>query len=380
MHRYIGSLLLVFWMWGIAAAQSKEAAPRPADPLPGPLSIHRFTLEPAATLTVNQFGGGLPEKIKCDLEGNLYAFLNRERGDIIRISADGKNFITYSLAGVPEMTTKEDEEIFAPEFTPGIDGDLYVIVNRFNHRAETEAIKENKKPELDSRVIIFDNDGKYHSQFKMEARFEATHIAIFPSGDLLLTGGMFRVKSTTEARSVAFAGIFNDRGQLIKEIPMPEDVRFPPGTKAPPKPATQVFSYLVAGTAQAASDGNIYVVYNMPRIPIYVFSPTGEIVKTVMLEGKKSERLLNVKVSAGRLVAAFQPFHKANADKKHRREGVLPPDDPVLRVFDAQTGEVVAEYTAPRKLGQFACYTPEMFTFLRRDDLGRVEILRTEPR
>ena len=52
----------------------------------------------------------------------------------------------------------------------------------------------------------------------------------------------------------------------------------------------------------------------------------------------------------------------------------------MLRVFDAQSGEVVAEYTAPRKLGRFACYTPEVFTFLRRDDLGRVEILRTEPR
>jgi hypothetical protein len=378
MHRYIGSLLLVVWMWGIAAAQSKEAAPRPADPPPAHLSILRFTLEPTATLTVNQFGGGFPDRIKCDLDGNLYAFLNLDRGDIIRISADGKNFTTYSLAGVPEMTTNEDEEISTPEFTPAIDGDLYVIVNRFNPRAETERMKKKQEPEFDSRVIIFDSDGKYQSQFKVEAGFEPTHIAIFPSGDVLLTGGI--VKSAARAGSAAFAGIFNDRGQLIKEIPMPEDVRFPPGAKAPPKPATQVFRYLVAGTAQAASDGNIYVVYNMPRIPIYVFSPAGEIVKTVTLQEFESERLLNVKVSAGRLVAAFQPFHEENADKKHRREGVVPLEDPVLRVFDAQSDEVVAEYTAPRKLGRFACYTPEVFTFLRRDNLGRVEILRTEPR
>jgi hypothetical protein len=383
MHRYIGSLLLVFWMWGAAAAQSREAAPRPAESLPAHPSIRRFTLEPTATLTVNQFGGGFPKRIKCDLEGNLYAFLNPDRGDIIRISADGKKFTTYSLADVPEMTTKKDEEIFTPEFSPGMDGDLYVIVNRFNHRAETEATKKNKDhPELDYRVISFDNDGKYHSQFKLEeTRFGPTHIAVFPSGDLLLTGGLL-VRSAADGPKppMAFAGIFNDRGQLIKEIPMPKDVRFPRGTKVPRGPATNVFRYMVAGTAQAASDGNIYVVYNLPRIPIYVFSAAGEIVKTIMLEEKKSERLMNVKVSAGRLVAAFQSSYEAKADNNHRREGIPPPDDPVLRVFDAHSGEVVAEYTAPRKLGQFACYTPEVFTFLRRDDLGRVEIVRTEPR
>jgi hypothetical protein len=44
---------------------------------------------------------------------------------------------------------------------------------------------------------------------------------------------------------------------------------------------------LVAGTAQAASDGNIYVLYNMPKTPIYVFSPAGEIVKTVVPDESK---------------------------------------------------------------------------------------------
>ncbi len=354
MYRYLGLLLLFSCLCHAASAQSKDSLPKAAAPAPDRVHpwIRRFTLEITGTVPVNQFGREVPQTTKCDLDGNLYAFLEPGRGDVIRISADGTKFTTYSLADVPEMATEVGGASLAPEFTPGMDGELYIIVRRSNRTTGKEV---NNKPELDFRIVSFDNDGKYRSQFKLESRFWPTHIAVFSSGDLLLTGSKV-LEVQDNSKPVAFAGIFNDRGQLIKEIPMPEGVQYPP------------FKYVVAGTAQTARDGNVYVLYNTPHTPIYVLSPAAEIVKTVKLEEQDGEQLVGAKVAAGRLLGVYD---QSNKEK---------PTDLVLRVFDAQTEQIVAEYAASRKFGQFACYTPEVFTFLRRDDLGRVEILRAEPR
>ena len=408
MLRHLGWAVVLLSVLGWA--QSKDAAKAPADgggaeaadAAAFPPVVLRFPLQADSAVTLQQFNGSVPSETKCDSEGNVYGgFVAGSANAITRISADGSEATSFSVSAVPDLAPNSSPA--APNSTPptiaefavGTDGSVYLLV--LMKRPDTNAASTTAPPvnprrvdpgNFEYHVISFDPDGKYHSQFKLDAGLAPNRIAVFSSGDLMLSG--MEPDPEDDDHRVPFAGVFDSSGRFMKEITMPRDLRSPDGAKNESVGQNQPSggrwgrrnSFSVVGSAQGADDGNVYLLPNTAGAPVYVLSPGGEIVRTIKLDSKVNERL-GMSVAAGRLIAWSQHMEP----RRFQRVASAPPpapttagaNDSLFSIFNLQTGELAAEYSASQDLGTFACYSTNGFTFLRLDQAHHLQVVTASP-
>jgi hypothetical protein len=389
----IAVLLLV----GSAWAQSKGPTKAPAG-APAPESaetaafrpiISRFPLQADSVVTLDQFNGKVPSETKCDPDGNVYgAFAAGSANSITRISTDGSQPTSFSLSAVPDLGMQNTQNSSPPtlaEFAIGTDGSVYLLVLMRRQDSGSSAASSSPRrmdpSNFEYRVISFNSDGKYHSQFKLDQGLAPNRIAVFSSGDLMLAGT--EPDPEDDNTRIPFAGVFDSSGRFMKDISMPRDLRSPDGNQSQFAAAGGSWnrrgSFAVRGNAQGANDGNVYLLPNAAGAPVYVLSPGGEIVRTIKLESEANERL-GMSVAAGRLISWCQ---HVETRRLQRVNSPPPPDqtptpasnDSLFRIFNLQSGELAAEYNASPDLGTFACYSSGDFTFLRLDPAHHLQVV-----
>jgi hypothetical protein len=305
----------------------------------GPPILHKvgvISLNEQATLTV------FP--IKSDLEGNIYIRLYETGklggGPILKVSSDGKETVRFSLDGQGDVGTIQD-------FSPGTNGELFMLTR--NREQHTFVLKYSSEGNLDTTETV-------------ERRSAILgQMAVFSSGDLLLGGK--EDATSLEKGSPPFWGIFNSRGQLLKKLAVKPDDQL--SNRSPNRTS---MSSLV--NAELADDGNVYAMrFASPCVQI--ISPSGNI-RTLVLETPKGARLTSLKVAKDRLAAMFTERKEGSSVEI---AGIF------LRVYDAESGKLVAEYQASRSdfgLG-LATYAPDVFTFLGSDENGKMQLQRGSP-
>jgi hypothetical protein len=340
-------------------------------------------------VTLDQFSGTVPSQTKCDPEGNIYgSFAAGSSNSITRVSADGTQPTAFSLSAVPDLVAQNSSPPTIVEFAVGTDGSVYLLIRMRRQNSSTDVTPAEQRWDprrWEYRVISFDPDGKYHSQFKLEEGLAPTRIAVFSSGDLMLAGS--EPDPENERRSVPFAGVFDSSGRFMKEIWMPRDLRAPDGPQAEPSsndgPRMHRFGLPTRGNAQGADDGNVYLLPNTSGTPVYVLSPGGEIVRTINLQSAANERV-GMSAARGLLVSWSQ---HVDSRRFQRVASAAPPNqattpgggDSLFRIFNLQTGELAAEYSATAELGSFACYSSDRFTFMRLDQARHLQIVTASP-
>jgi len=388
-------LLLAGCLW----AQSKEQAKAPATE-PAPQSaqnedfrpiISRFPLQPDSVVTLDQFDGRVPSQTKCDSDGNVYGgFAAGPASSITRISADKNQPVTFSLSAVPDLAAPNAPSPVLSEFAVGTDGSVYFLIlirkQDSNSGGASGSSRRMDPSNFEYRVVSFNSDGKYHSQFKLDQGLAPNRIAVFSSGDLMLAGS--EPDPEDEDTRIPFAGVFDSSGRFMKEIEMPRDLRSPDGPQSQPAAGgwNRRGSFAVRGNAQGANDGNVYLLPNAAGAPVYVLSPGGEIVRTIKLESSANERL-GMSVAAGRLISWSQHVDNRRPQRLSSPppsgQAASPPavgaDDSLFRIFNLQSGELAAEYTASPDLGTFACYSSGEFTFLRLDQAHHLQVVTASP-
>ena len=170
---------------------------------------------------------------------------------------------------------------------------------------------------------------------------------------------------------------------------MPRDLHSPDGKPAESSSRSGGWNhrggFAVRGNAQGADDGNVYLLPNAAGAPVYVLSPGGEIMRTIKLESEANERL-GMSVAAGRLISWSQHVDNRRPQRvnsptpsNQTPSPAASPDDSLFRIFNLQTGELAAEYSASPDLGSFACYNSNTFTFLRLDQAHHLQLVTATP-
>ena len=302
------------------------------------------------------YAGLLLGSPKCDADGNAYLVRYEPplSNTVLRLGADGKTIVRFSLGGVADM-----EKSQLVDFAVGPQNQVF----------ELTAHPGKEPGTTEAEIARFDNDGKARGTIRLDVTdVVPRQLAILPSGFLFVAGYRYK-KSDTTTQRVGFVGIFNERGQLVSSVPLPET--HAAADKRPSGPnLTESEELLDISVAQPGPDGNIYLARLTPRGPVFAVSPSGEPVAAhSLIPPQENMDLLDVKVSGGRLAAVYQG--------KEDQNGTAPV---WIRVTDISTDEVIADYFhADYRIGvSLACYDPEIFTFVSSEE-GRLQIVRAAP-
>lgn len=304
-------------------------------------AIPRIELKGGEKISVaNQFATGAVDPVRCDRDGNVYmrpvsGQATSLSGQILRISSDGLNSMPFNPGVVPEF--KEAKDIAIEDFTVSRDGQVYALVSILDKEGKSNVV-----------VLEFSDDGHSASLTRIDAGFQPRQMALFFSGQFLLSGlwqsdppknkAGFSAESEREQRP--FLGIFDRRGKLVQEVHLPGDVRFDPPAKPDSKNAENPAGTAVdLSRAVTGEDGSVYFLRPGPRPTIYVISSAGEVLRHFAIN-PPSEHAKNSSVflAAGRL--AFDFFEPGSKSSPRTRLLVL--------VVDAQTGAELWIYEPSR--------------------------------
>lgn len=330
---------------------------------------------------------------ECDRQGNIYiqAYVPPYLPPfpVIKISREGKVQASISPLALPEFS----DAGFDP-FAVDLRGNLYWVVY--------QSKKYKNKPEEYGEVslVVFDEKGKYDSLIRLDNSLAPRQLAVFPSGEFLISGE--RLDEKQHGTGQPLTAIFDRAGRLVKELGLPDDIeeqredleaadapppesytgseqhpapkpqgQAEPTPSNPLPPKTEGFQLALSrGKAVAADDGNIYLMRAISPPVIYVIAPGGSVARRLSLKPPDPYAMpLEMKVAGGRVAMMFVTPDGRGRLTKH-----------TLVIANAETGEVIAHYpTGPEVGGALACYAPDAITFISTTQDGSMVLAVTHP-
>ena len=300
--------------------------------------------------------------IKCDSDGNLYLMTGIDATSGIRkLNPKGQRVASFLASAATDLSVWH-----GTYFALTSNGNVYQLADLRDSR--------------DRVVISYGKDGRYKSATKLQAPHGAEdwnemQIAVFPSGDFLIAGSIHDPDSRVR---LPFTGIFDSNGTIKREVALPDDAELQKMAEAgDPRVIAPGHSYMnravELGYAEAASDGNIYVMRRISPAIVYAISPGGEVVRRFTVDPSVADYApLSMHIAGDRIAILF-------------REPQIGKE--LVKVTDLE-GTEIATYTEPVKDDQgvlgsaLACYSqnPERFTFLFTSDDGYLGFRVAEPR
>lgn len=321
--------LLVLGLVPAVHAQKAALVPRPAGERPS--SPIRIT-----STTQTEFPGAAFNRVACDSEGNLYARTHqpgdKAKNPIQEIASNGALLHSFSPADAVLGLSIAD-------FFLGPNDEVH-IVGWSTARANTGG-----------RVYLsrFGRDGSRGLTTQIiSEQFFPTNLAVFKSGEILLTGTQGRSDNTP------FTGVFNSDGTLISKVyePEDEDLRRKEDEGDPSTHEAGVYgnSAVEMGGTVSGSDGNVYLLRRTSPALIYVISPKGKVVRKLRIDPGDSKYLPEeIQSAVDRLAITFGAAGVGR----------------IMKIVDFM-GRDVATYALDEDLlsGTLACYRPPSLTFL----------------
>jgi hypothetical protein len=226
-------------------------------------------------------------------------------------------------------------------------------------------------------VVNFGPDGERESVVRLDpAHFFPSQLAIFPSGEMLLSGVQTRTREVPDIYR-AYTAIYDAVGHLVKQLTLDEDREIERAIEAGdaryvrnPKQGNKA---VALGVAASGDDGNVYLMRRTSPPTVYVISSTGEVVR----------KLVIAPPYAGQMPAGMQISKNRLAMQFYRECASLACEGASYTVVDATTGEKLADYAAGDDVaGTFTCYAPDpdRFFLLQMSEEHRLGILETRPK
>jgi hypothetical protein len=290
--------------------------------------------------------------LKCGYDGSVYLQIlenpeNLLHNPVFRISHDGKKTTRFSLRAVPGL-----ENAGTIDFAPGAHGGVFILTT------------DSKGGFDETYVVGLDEAGGFISKIKLQSRISATQLAVFSTGEFLVSGREQTQGGQGPTPGKAFSGIIESHGQLVKEIELTGDIELKPHTAVTEK-ATAEKEYghaLSLSTAEGSNDGRVYLMRFSIEAPIFAISATGE-VEPIKVPVPKGAYLGAVKVDGNKLVAVFI---------KKRDPQKAPISEVIFSVWDIAAGKMIEEFYGSPDLGiGLVCYRSGEFTFVSSSEDGQ---------
>jgi hypothetical protein len=203
-------------------------------------------------------------------------------------------------------------------------------------------------------MVRFNSAGEPGNATKLEGDFQPEGpIAVFPSGDVLVTG--FEA-NLAEPRSRLFSAIFSSDGKLVKRVEFPSDRKVETMAKqhdpsVSPTLAPQLNLAVSDGRILVGADGNAYLMRPLNPPEIYVVNSTGEVIRTFVVKTNSNLPVSTMVEHDGKIGLLFKERQMKGPSR--------------IEMVDASTGEPIASYDGDEHLGAaLACYNGEYFTYL----------------
>jgi hypothetical protein len=314
-----------------------------------------------ASIEVQDQGAGtFVGRALCDPDGNLYFRLlsgkNPAKASVTRLTADGKNKLSFDLGRAPDEGARGGE---VGDYAVDARGRLYLLTRIPRSDSETQPA-----------IARFSADGQFDAMIKIDASFVVWRLGVFPSGELLLSGFSEGDSEGHPRQANTVIGVFSSSGEPIKILEPRDDIKLQYDSSKGSLTA-DALSTIGLSILEAGEDGYIYLMRPESNPSIYVISPSGTIVRKVrLLAPGEGFRACDMKLGGGRFVVEFRKPHGAspNADKV------------VFSVFELEGTRVIDYLGSEETVGHFACYTPNAFTFLGPSRSGHMTILRASIR
>ena len=289
---------------------------------------------------------------KCDDEGNVYfqPYVPNQAYTVFRVDKEGHS--TFAFAN-PALKTSIWE--YVPD-----SGGIFALTGEIGSTA----------------IIKLGADGSVEDKIPLDGNFFPGRLALFRSGEFLITGSLRRGSGSEESLN-EFAAISTADGKLRHLV------RFPAGDRELSKTDRNLLqqegrdeeSVLGLSYPLGSPDGYVYFMRATPSGPIYRVNPRGVIDKTYKLRPPKDFSLSDFRTSRGRLLAIFTK--KPDPQEKNR---ITPM---VIQELDSATSEVLRTFHhRSAQIGLLlACYDPnEGFTFLGTSDAGLLQLVHVVPK
>src|SRR5579859_2438161 len=288
---------------------------------------------------------GLEDRMRCDSTHDIYIPANRSYssawGSVVEIMADGKQFHSFSLDDIPNLETGAVED-FEITDTRG----LYVLAREVRKYSDAQVPLEFGA----TYVLRFSPAGKLENQIKLNADFgdaKPTGLAVLKGEDFLVASYLY----TSDKKVQIFANIFSSNGSLKRKESLSGE-----GTQASNRGSVGSMSVIQPTTVK--SGGQIFVLRGSTREPIYVFSDSGDLTRTIRLQATDLE-FVSPRIAGNRLVVHREdPPHPSGSVLKERDLAVFP-------VFDLDSGALVQQYEW-RQPGELACYDGTTLTVVQQ--------------
>jgi hypothetical protein len=283
---------------------------------------------------------------------------NLLQNPVVRISADGKHATQYSLNGVPGL-----EKGGILDFGAAAHGNVFLLATDLSQPAGFY-------------VLRFDEAGGFVSKTRLQPGIRPNQLAVFSSGELLVSGREHRDTPSVSATGSAITGIFDFNGQLLRKVEMPGDIKPKTGPLSAEEAAAAEQDYsraLTFSMAASSNDGRIYLMrFGPDYAPVFSISPIGE-ARPVKVRFPKGTYLNSIKLDGNRLLTMFV----RKEDPKQARI-----DEIIFSVWDLDSGEELEEFydVSPLVGVALACYQRDVFTFVRTDERGdHLELVKASP-
>jgi hypothetical protein len=249
----------------------------------------------------------------------------------VRISSDGAATETIDVGSVPGF---EKGSFFDFAVAPG--GEIYMLA---------------AKNIAERHVLRFDADGKYSSRFELQPDMEAQQLAVFSTGEILVSGNYKNPSGAIEP----LLGFYDRSGRFLREVSLPRDVRQGLGQDE----SGSVANMVSLSNVVSSDDGNVYIMRPTAEPLVFVVSPDGAVLHRFNVRSPGADyRPIGLYASGGRLLVEFVG-EKAEGTTGQPR---------MYTLISAEDGERLADYLpAKEKSGILACFGPQGLSFLRSD-------------
>jgi hypothetical protein len=301
---------------------------------------------------------GLPS---CDEDGNIYVrpYVSQSKAarssfesPVQRIKPDG------NLGEVFKNSTLEGEKLAATEIDLNAEGGVYQV-------------GWTQDKDHDVYVTSFAKDGSVKARTKLETEFfQPHHLAVFKSGEFLLSGTKGKDQHTP------YTAVFSPDGKLLEEVVEPEDKEIESKAKSGEKgyvlkESPNFFGNIAVtlGGAVSGADGNVYLGRATSPALIYVVSPSGEVVRKLRIDAGRS----------GYVVGSIRPFKGGLAIAFGPPLGRI--TSTIIKIV-TYSGDPVAAYELtenPLTPHSLACYAEGSFTFVSTSRDNNVYVYTAVP-
>jgi hypothetical protein len=223
--------------------------------------------------------------------------------------------------------------------------------------------------------VNFASDGKRDSVHRLDAaHFFPSQLAIFPSGEILVSGIQLRTKEIPDTYK-AFTAIYDAEGHLVKKLGLDEDAEIERAIEAGDSRYATSPNHgnraVTGGLAVVGDDGNVYLLRRTSPATVFVIDRSGDVIRKIVVTPP----------SPGQMPGGMQVVKNRLAMKFYRDCTASNCEGATYSVVDARSGKKLADYESSHDLvGTFTCYAPnpDRFSLTGMSDEHRLEILEAQ--